>query len=144
MSIKDANSTLRRQQEGLTLVEVLVAMTLLAILMVPAIQALNTGFLGAEVHELRITNHFRLVSRLEEVLAEPFGTLESAAAGHKIPSSYSEAAATPERLLVYISTYDLDNADADADPFTGTDDDVLWINVAIEGTTLSLATLRGR
>lgn len=144
MRIIGTSSNLRERQRGLTLVEVLVAMTLLAILMVPALQALNTGFLGTEVHETQSTNHFRLVSRLEEALAEPFDALESAAAGHKVPSSYSDAAATPERVLVFISPYDLDNADADNDPFTGTDDGVLWLRVAIEGGVQSLASLRGR
>ena len=47
-------------------------------------------------------------------------------------------------MLVYLSLYDGDNADADDDPFTGTDADLLWIRVEIDGSVLSLQTVRAR
>lgn len=134
----------RRRQAGLTLVEVLVAMTLLTLLVVPALQALHSAFLGSEVHVSQSTLHYRLMARLEETLAEPFGALQSASGDPLTASSYSDPVATPERLLVFIAEYDLDNADKDGDPFTGVDDGVLWLRVAIEGGAQSLATLRSR
>ncbi len=131
-------------QSGLTLVEVLVAMTLLAVLLVPAMRALQTGVIGAEVHGDLASSHFRLTSRLEELLAEPFVDLSDAAIAAGAPTTattYSDAAGPPGRLLVYLSFYDGDNADADNDPFTGTDSDLLWIRVDIEDSVFTLQTI---
>ena len=136
---------IRRNQSGLTLVEVLVAVTLLAVLLIPAMRALQTGIVGADVHSDIAANHFRLTSRLEELLAEPFVDLSDAAIAAGAPTtatSYSDAAGPPGRLLVYLSLYDGDNADADNDPFTGTDADLLWIRVDIEDTVHTLETIR--
>lgn len=134
----------RQGQRGLTLVEVLVAVTLLTVLLVPAIHALHTGFVGVEVHADYSRNHYRLVSRLETMLSEPYSSLEAATSGQAIPSSYSDAAGPPDRVLVYIAAYDADNADGDDNRFTGTDADVLWIRVAIEGSVQNLDTLTTR
>ena len=137
----------RRTEAGLTLVEVLVAIVLLSILLVPAMRALQTGVVGADVHTDVTVNNRRLTSRLEELLAEPFVDLSNAAIAAGAPttaSSYSEAVGPPGRLLVYLSFYDGDNADADNDPFTGTDTDLLWVRVDIEDTVLSLQTIRAQ
>ena len=136
-----------RTEAGLTLVEVLVAMVLLAILLIPAINALQTGIIGAEVHGDVAASHYRLTSRLEELLVEPFADLSDAAlaAGSPTtPSSYSDPAGPPGRLLVYLALYDGDNADADSDPFTGTDSDLLWIRVDIEDSVYTLETVTAR
>lgn len=135
----------RRMEAGLTLVEVLVAMALLAVLLVPAMRALQTGVIGADVHSDISSSYYRLTSRLEELLAEPFVDLSDAAIAAGAPTtatSYSEAAGPPGRLLIYLSLYDGDNADADNDPFTGTDSDLLWIRVDIEDTVYTLQTIR--
>ena len=135
-----------RSETGLTLVEVLVTMVLLAILLVPAISALQTGIVGADVHSDVAASHYRLTSRLEELLVEPFGDLSDAAlvaGAPTVPSSYSEPAG-PGRLRVYLSLYDGDNADADGDPFTGTEPDLLWIRVDIEDSVHTLETVRAR
>lgn len=132
-------------QLGLTLVEVLVAMALLTVLLVPAMRALQTSVTGADVHGDLASAHFRLTSRLEELLAEPFADLSDAAIAAGAPTtatSYSDAAGPPGRLLVYLSFYDGDNADADNDPFTGTDPDLLWIRVDIEDTVHTLQTIK--
>jgi prepilin-type N-terminal cleavage/methylation domain-containing protein len=137
----------RSNQHGLTLVEVLVTMVLLGIVLVPAIRALQTGVTGANVHSDLASNQFLLTSRMEEVLAEPFGDLESAAiaaGGPLTASSYSDAAGPPGRLLVYLAAYDGDNADADDDPFTGADPDLMWIRVEVEGTVHTLQTITAR
>ena len=97
----------RQRQCGLTLVEVLVSVVLLAILLIPAISALQTGITGAEVHADVATNHYRLRARLDELLAEPF-------------------------------------ADVTADPFTGTDPDLVWMRVDIEDSVFTLQTVRAR
>lgn len=137
----------RHSQSGLTLVEVLVSVVLLAILLVPAMRALQTGVVGAEVHGDLATGHYRLTSRLEELLAEPFADLSDAAiaAGSPTtPSSYSEPVGPPGRLLVYLSLYDGDNADADDNPFTGMEPDLLWVRVDIEHSVRTLETIKAR
>ena len=136
-----------RTEAGLTLVEVVVAMVLLAILLIPAINALQTGIIGAEVHGDVAASHYRLTSRLEELLVEPFADLSDAAlaaVSPTTPSSYSDPAGPPGRLLVYLALYDGDNADADSDPFTGTDSDLLWIRVDIEDSVYTLETVTAR
>ena len=137
----------RRCQHGLTLVEVLVTIALLAVLLVPVINALTTSSQGAEVHRELASNHFRLTSRLEELLAKPYGDLEAAALAAGSPqaeTTYSEAAGVPGRLVVYLSACDGDNADGDGDLFTGADDGILWIRVAVENTVHDLQTLRAQ
>lgn len=133
-----------RFETGLTLVEVLVTIVLLSVVLVPAIRALQTSVVGANVHSNLATEHFRLTSRLEELLAEPFSSLEAAAiaaGGPTVESSYSDAAGPPGRLLVYLGFYDGDNADSDDNPFTGTEPDLLWIKVEAEGTVHALQTV---
>lgn len=135
------------RQSGLTLVEVLVTMALLAVLLLPAMKALQTGIVGADVHNELAVDQSRLTSRMEELLVEPFTDLEaaaSAAGGTTVPSGYSDAVGPPGRMMVFLSRYDGDNADADNDPFTGTDDGILWIRVAIDGTVVSLETVKAR
>ena len=133
-----------RGQTGLTLVEVLVAVALLSLMLVPAISALQTAVVGADVHGDVATSHYRLAARLEELLAEPYTDLSDAAivaGGPTTPSSYSEPAGPPGRLLVYLSLYDGDDADSDGDPFTGTDPDLLWIRVQIDGSVHELQSV---
>ncbi len=135
------------RQSGLTLIEVLITMVLLTVLLVPTMQALQTSVTGANVHGDLANDHFRLTTRMEELLAEPFSALEGAAAaagGPGVETSYSETAGPPGRLVVYLSRFDGDNADADDDPFTGTDDGLLWIQVEAEGTVQALQTVRAR
>ena len=135
------------RQSGLTLVEVLVTIVLLTIVLVPAMNALYTGVVGTEVHSNVATSHYRLTSRLEELLTEPFNDLSDAAVaagGPASPTTYSDAAGPADRLLVYLSLYDGDNADADDDTFTGTDADLLWIRVEIEGSALAVETVKAR
>jgi len=139
--------TCHRCETGLTLVEVLVTIVLLSVLLVPAMRALQTGVVGAGVHGDVAASHYRLTSQLEELLAEPFTDLADAAVAAgapTTPSSYSEPAGPPGRLLVYLSFYDGDNADADDDPFTGTDSDLLWIRVDVEDTVHTLETITAR
>ena len=135
----------RHQESGLTLVEVLVTIVLLAVLLVPAINALQSGIVGAQVHGDVRASAFRLTTRMEELLAESFASLSdaaTAAGSRSTPTSYSDAAGSPGRLLVYLSPDDGDNVDVDNDPFTGTDPDLLWIRVEIENSVFSLQTVR--
>ena len=135
----------RRRQIGLTLVEILVSIVLLTVLLIPAMQALQTSVVGVQVHGDITAASYRLSARLEELLAEPYADLAAAAAAAgspTVPSSYSDTAGPPGRLLVYLSLYDGDDLDSDGDPFTGTDPDLMWIRVEIENSVHDLQTVR--
>ena len=148
-------------QQGISYVEVLVAIVLVAITLVPALEALQSGIKGADIHEDYVVDHYQLVSKFEEVLAKPFGTLlnESAAVGNSATaSSYSDAGGTANRRIVYLSYYDAGDSDGDGDPFTildantdgdnnpytGTDIGLLWVSAEIEGTVHTMETLVSR
>ena len=96
----------------------------------------------AEWDSLATVNHYRLLSKLEEVLAEPFSTVFAQAAGPTVATVYSDLAGSVDRRVVFIASYDGDNADADNDPFTGPDPDLLWVRVEIEGSAAALQALR--
>ncbi|MEN8177437.1 MAG: hypothetical protein ABFS39_02340 [Pseudomonadota bacterium] len=137
--------SVHRSVGGFSYTEVLVSTFLIAILLVPALESLHNGILGSEVHATRVDNHLRLTGKLEEVLAQPFTELEQAAdaAGGSgvVIDTYSDAAGSDWRRLVYLARYDGDNADADDAPFTGADPGLLWVRVQIEGADESLQTL---
>ena len=133
---------------GLSYIEVLIAVVLIMIALVPALDALIPGTAGSGIHESIAEDHYRLTGKLEQVLAAPFGQLNSAAnaAGSPTtPTTYSDdvdyADGRQIRRNVFIARYDGDNTDADDDPFTGTDDGLLWVRVTIAGTGMSIESL---
>ena len=133
---------------GFSLVEVLVAVVLIAIVLVPAMEALMPGIQGSGIHETRSEDHYRLMGKIEETLAEPFASLDAvaiAAGNPTTPTTYSDDFTYPNgrqiRRNIFISRYDGDNADADDDPFTGTDEGLLWVQGVIAGSSLSFETL---
>lgn len=131
---------------GFTYTEVLVTVALLALVLVPALDSLSASLNASSSYASRVENQYRLIGRMEETLADSFVDLADAAAaagGPGVPTAYSDAPGSPERLLVFISAYDADNADADDDPFTGTDPDLLWVRVEIENSDHRLDTLSG-
>jgi len=151
------HSRVTQRQTGLTYVEVLIAMVLIAVALVPGLQALQTGMTGTQIYQSSTTEHYAALAKMEELLAEQHASLvaAAAAAGDQLtPSSYSDAPATPDRRLVYLGLYDADNADGDNnlftvldpnfdddnDPFTGFTG-LVWIHVEVEGSAASLESL---
>ena len=135
---------------GIAYIEILLAILLITVTLVPALEALQPGVNGAGIHEDRLADHYQLIGRLEELLAEPYGDLDDAAttAGDRFtPTAYSDVVTQPDgRQLsrnVFLSRYDIDNADADNDPFTGIDDGLLWVRVEFAGTADGMETLVG-
>lgn len=129
---------------GVTLVEVLLAMLLISIALVPAMEALRPAIQGAGRHAPETQLHYHLTAKLEEVLAEPFSRLENEAlrlADPTLESLYSDATTAADRRLVFLARYDADNADGDDDFFTGTDAGLVWVRVEIDGTQLALESL---
>ncbi len=142
---------IRLTQAGFSYVEVLIATVLIAVSLVPALDALQAGLKGSEVQAEYIEDHFYLTGKMEGVLAEPFNNLFTAATpeGTAVTaSSYSDTVTTPQgRTItrqVFLRAYDGDNADADDDPFTGTDPGLLWVQVAIDGTAFAVESLTGQ
>ena len=83
--------------------------------------AVRSAITSAGSHQDAAIQHFHMIAMLEDVLAEPFSSLETAAtaAGSEtVASSYSDLPGSNYRRLVFLSLYDGDNADADDDPFT--------------------------
>jgi len=135
---------------GFSYVEVLLGITLIAVCLTPALDALRVAVGGAAIHESTLVDRYALQAKMEEVLAEPFAALMVAAteAGSPTsPTSYSDTApftTTDGRQItrqVYIWPYDGDNTDSDNDPFTGTDPGLLYVKVQINGALFALETL---
>ena len=123
-------------------------MFLIATVLVPALDALHSGVQAGDIHADEARMHFRLTGKIEEVLAQPFSELDSVAQAAGGPTvvidAYSDPAGTTGRRLVYVARYDGDNADADDDPFSGVDDGLLWVRVAIEGSPNAIESLSAR
>lgn len=126
--------------------EVLVATLLIMIMLVPALEAMHSGIQGSGIHTQLAQNQYRMIAKMEQTLALPFNELLTQAdlvadPSVLIPAPYSDIAGTESRRLVYLARYDGDNADADADPFTGTDAGLLWVRVTIEDSPRALETV---
>ena len=130
------------RQSGISYVETLAAAIIIAVSIVPATVAIRGAMNATQLDSRATVNHYRLMSTMEELLAAPFATVAAQAAGPTTASSYSDAAGSVDRRLVFIALYDGDNADADNDPFTGTDPDLLWLRVEIEGTVNAMQALK--
>ncbi len=126
-----------KKSSGFSFVEVLIATVLLGIALVPAMNALRTGVKATEIHQNTSEQHYYLMSQMETVLVESFSSLDAAAGASTTPSSYSDAA---ENYNVYLSRYDADNADADDDVFTGTDN-IIWVRTELIDSGLAFETL---
>ncbi len=137
----------QRRVDGFSYVEVLIAMALIAVALVPAMDALHPGTTGAETHASATDLHYHLTGKLEDLLAEPFSALDDEAMSVGSPSvatQYSDDAGTVNRRLVFLSRYDADNLDGDADFFTGVDADLVWMRVEIAATSQAMEALTSR
>ncbi len=143
MNVQRSN---RQQNTGLSYIEVLVATLLITITLVPALDALRPGIQGSDLHQSLTEIHYSLSGKMEQLLAEPFDNLDAAATAagaHTNDTSYSDIGAdVPHRVFIW--HYDVDDADADSDPFSGGEDDLLWVRVAEANGSQSLQTLVSR
>jgi hypothetical protein len=132
------------RQAGVSYIEVLIATALIAISLVPMTNAVRDAIGASAAHEDTAISQLHMLAKLEDVLAQAFSSLETAAteAGSaSVPTRYSDLDGSENRRLVYLSLYDGDNADSDDDPFTGVDAGLLWIRTEIEGTLMSVESL---
>lgn len=133
------------KQPGYSYVEILVAVALLAVALPPALDALGTQVRGAGqgVESMRL--EYKVQSKAEELLSEPWSALDMAVdiAGSKsVPSLYSDPAGSPDRILVYLAHYDFENTDADGNPFTNPNPNLVWIGIQAENGSQKLYTVR--
>lgn len=144
----------KQPQQGFSYVEVLIAMFIIAIAIVPAMEALQSGIKGAGVHQQSSKYHYALLGRMETMMAESYVNLLTAAqtAGSSTTaSSYSDPSGQADRIVIYLSLYDADadpfviadpNNDADNNLYTGDTANLLWIKVQLENTAYSFESLR--
>ena len=134
--------SLRHDQRGLSYVEVLIAVVIVAVCLAPATDALREGLRAAGMQSAHTVNQQRLKTRIEEVLANNYATLDAAAmaAGNSpaaTVAAYTDAAGSADRLLATLYRYDGSAA-------TASDTGLLWVKAAIEGSNLQLDTLKSR
>lgn len=137
-----------KNMAGFSYVEVLVATVLIAITLVPAIEAFSPGINSAGFTESLVEDRYQLTAKLEEVLAASFADIDTAAtaAGSQtVASSFSDIVTYQGgRQItrnVFLSRYDGDNADTNNNPFDGIDAGLIWVRVEIDGTSLSFESL---
>ncbi len=133
-----------KRQRGFGYIEALVAVVLLAIAIVPALDALANAMRGAPTADQYDDLWQAVADKLSATAGARFDDLDAAAtlAGSSTTAStFSDASGTTPRVLVYLSRYDGDNADGDNNPFTGTDADLIWIRAAIVDPPVDMTTL---
>ncbi len=135
-----------KSQSGLSYLEVVIATLLITVTLVPMMDALQPGLQGSQIHRDKAEVQFVLAGKLETVLAEPFDDLDAAATAagdFKVATTYSDVGASVPHE-VFLWRWDVDNADADDDGFTGGEDDILWVRVATTDGLAELQTLISR
>ena len=133
------------KHSGFTYVEVVLSVVLLAVLLVPALQALQTGISGGATPTFAASAP-TLRAKMEEALAIPFGDLyaETYLPGgntNAVNATYSDAVAAVNRRVVVLYRY---NAIAKA--LSASDTGLLYVSVYYEseGSANALNTLLGR
>ena len=137
----------RRDQRGFSYVEVLLSVVLLAVLLVPALEALQSGIAGGQGAALA-ARQLALRDRMEQVLARPFYDLyrETYPPGSNTTSvraTFSDPVDAPDRRVVVLHRY---NASAVPPAWSANDTGLLFVRVYYEadGPANALNTLVGR
>ena len=133
-------------QGGFSYLEVLLSALLVTALLVPGLQALQSGIAGSG-NALAPSKQLRLRAKMEEVLARPFAKLyaQTYVAGGNTTSSvsaaYSDAVGQPDRRVVVLYRYD-----ASTNALSGSDTGLLFVSVRYEADSAvgALSTLAGR
>lgn len=140
--------TLRaRREAGFSYLEAMLALFVLSLVLVPALDGLNTGVTAFSQQAKIVVDHYWALGKLEEVLAEPIARLDTAAlaAGDvTTPTAYSDPLGAPNRRLVFLARYDGDDTDGDGDPFSGADAGLLFVRVVVVSGDSELSTLVAR
>jgi len=137
------------QHAGFSYIEALVAIVLLAIIAVPAADAIKNGLDASRIAAAKSQELRCMKNAMETVLAEPYQNLWNAAVGRTVPSSYSRPldAACPARE-VFISKYKHPiNGAPQFDP-KGSEQELeavlLYVTVSSPQSSYTFTTLVGR
>ena len=137
--------SIAKDQRGFSYVEVLLSVVLLAVLLVPALEALQSGVADNHSYSLA-TRQFRLKAKMEEVAAKPFAALYSQPylpGGNttSVNASLSDPVGAPERRNVVVYRYS-----PSSPGLSSADTGVLFVAVYYAGETpaAGLSTLVGR
>ena len=130
---------------GFSYVEILLSVTLLAVLLVPALETLRVAIAGRPT-AAAMPGSLSLQSKMEQVLAAPFSRIyaETYAGGNSptaVSTVFSDAAGSPQRRVVVVYRY---NAGTKA--LSNADTGLAYVSVyyEAEGSSRALATLVGR
>lgn len=135
---------LRRDEGGLSYLEVLIATVVLAVSVVPVTTGL-IGSLQTASHGRTATEaHFHVFEKMEEVLSYSFAELAAEQQAANVPTRFSDGATLASRRVVYIFAADGDNADGDNNLTTGGDASLLMIRTEYEDQSYRLEALRSR
>jgi Tfp pilus assembly protein PilE len=132
-------------QRGFSYAEVLVSIMLIAILLVPAMQALNTAIVGGSSNVA--ARQLNLRNKMEEVLSKTYNMLyaETNLSGGNtttsVSTNYSDASGVADRRVVVLYRFD-----TSTNALSASDTGVLYVSVyyEAEGSTNALNTLVGR
>ncbi len=132
-------------QKGFGYVEVLVSVTLLAVLLVPALQAMESGIRNAVTPAIAARAPL-LHAKIEEVLSAPFPELYAATylAGANtagVNATFSDAAGATDRRIVVLYRYDVATK-----ALSGNDTGLVFVSAyySADGSASALSTLTGR
>ena len=133
-------------QRGFSYVEVLLSVVLLAVLLVPALESLQSAIAG-NANAALVGRHLALQDKMERVLSRPFADLYTqtyAPGGNtttSVSASLSDAAGTPQRRNVVLYRYD-----ASAKALSAADTGLVFVAVYYENEPAdrALTTLVGR
>ncbi len=143
--MKEASTQAHKSQRGISYVEVLIASAIIAVSLVPAMEALNASVRSNQLSATLQAQHFLLLEKYEELMAQSFDTLDAEAlslADQTTASTlFSDPSGTSNRRLVYLQRFDADNLDNDDNPFTGGDGGLCWLRVEIAGTSINREVL---
>ena len=128
---------------GLAYLEVMVALVLIVIALVPALNALQTDIRGAPALVSIAARDALLRAKMEEVLAKPFDTVnaETFLSGGNTTTSISTAlsdAAGPDRRIVILYRTE------DGKEASGNDTGLVRVRVAFEAGDTALETLKSK
>jgi hypothetical protein len=134
-------------QRGFYYVGALLAVMLMAILLVPALQALHGAILGNAVSGKLGARQLSLRGKMEEVLSQPFGALYADTylgggnTSTSVSARFSDASGANQRRLVVLYRFD-----QVGDALTAGDSGLLYVSVYFEaeGGAGALTTLAGR
>jgi type II secretory pathway pseudopilin PulG len=135
----------RRRQPGFSYVEILLSVVLLAVLLVPALEALQSGIAGGRSSSLA-AKQLMVRDKMERALAKPFADLYSETylpGGNTMASvsaSLSDPAGAPDRRNVVLYRYD-----ATTRALSENDTGLVFVSVyyEAEGSAHALNTLVG-